>query len=76
LLSDLPPYRGTWTHGVDCLMHPVGHVPLLAHNLAIVLNDSGIRGPMIAAAKGVVAQFGLDRFLAQFTAEMPGRLSK
>ncbi len=71
LLSDLPPYRGTWTHGVDCLMHPIGHAPLLAHNVTIALSDSGIRASMISAAKHVVARFGLDRFLRQFTSEMP-----
>ena len=71
LLTDLPPYAGTWTHGVNCLMHPVGHTALLGHNLSAAIDDPRIHAPMIDAARGLVAAFTLDRFLQRFTAEMP-----
>jgi glycosyltransferase involved in cell wall biosynthesis len=71
VLTDLPPYVGIWKNGVNCLMHPVGHTALLRRNLAAVIDDPGIRGPMITESGNLVKQFSFDRFLQQFTTEMP-----
>lgn len=70
LLTDLPPYAGTWKHGVNCLMHPIGHTALLRWNLSAAINDTAIRAPIINEARQLVAKFSLDRFLQQFTGEM------
>jgi glycosyltransferase involved in cell wall biosynthesis len=71
LLSDLPPYAGTWRHGINCLMHPVGHSSLLRRNLLAALEDETIRKPMIESAKTLATQFSMGSFLQRFTAEMP-----
>jgi glycosyltransferase involved in cell wall biosynthesis len=71
LLSDLPPYVGTWRHGVNCLMHPVGHVALLTHNLQAALSNVHITSAITTTARGLATEFALDRFLRHFTLEMP-----
>ncbi len=66
--SDLAPYEGTWRHGHNCLLHPVGNTELLAHNLALLLTNAQVRRTLIAGARQTLGRFDFDRFAAQFTA--------
>lgn len=65
--SDLAPYEGTWRHGHDCLLHPVGDTDLLAANLALALDNARVRQSLVAGARQTLRRFEFDRFAAQFT---------
>ena len=71
LLSDLPPYAGTWKHGHNCLLSPVGDVGKLQGNLTTLLGDSATRHRVIAGGREVAEQFSMAAFLQRFDAEMP-----
>jgi glycosyltransferase involved in cell wall biosynthesis len=65
LLSDLPAHEGIWRHGVNCLMHPVGDVTLMAHSLRILASDRPLRERLGAQARRAAAPFRNDIFLAR-----------
>jgi len=65
LLSDLPAHEGVWRHGVNCLMHPVGDVSLMAHSLRILASDAALRARLGAQAKRVAQPYRNDMFLAR-----------
>ncbi len=65
LLSDLPAHEGVWRHGVNCLMHPVGDVDLLAHLLRVLATDAALRTRLGAAARRTAAEFRNDLFLTR-----------
>jgi glycosyltransferase involved in cell wall biosynthesis len=71
LLSDLPPYAGTWTHGENCLLSPVGDVEALQRNLTILLENSAMRNRVIAGGREVAEQYSMGAFFQRFDAEMP-----
>lgn len=72
ILSDLPPYAGTWRHGVNCLLQPVGDATLLRWNLMALLDDSSIAARVTQGARVLLDRFSMPAFLQRFTAEMPG----
>lgn len=67
LLSDLPAHEGIWRHGVNCLMHPVGDVTLMAHSLRILASDAELRKRLGAQASRVAAPYRNDIFLARLS---------
>lgn len=67
LLSDLPAHEGIWRHGVNCLMHPVGDVTLMAHSLRILASDAALRARLGAQARQVAAPYRNDMFLARLS---------
>lgn len=71
LLTDLPPYAGIWSHGRNCLLHPVGDVALLRWNIAAALDDSAIRARIASGARELLDRFSIASFVQRFTAEMP-----
>jgi glycosyltransferase involved in cell wall biosynthesis len=71
VLSDLPPYGGTWAHGVNCLLGPVGDASMLRWNLRALLEDETVRGQIIAGSRNLAKRFSIGTFLHRFTAEMP-----
>ena len=71
VLTDLPPYFGIWSHGRNCLLHPVGDTALLRWNLTALLDDAKIRARLIEGARGLLDRFTIGSFLQRFTAEMP-----
>ena len=70
-LSDLPPYKGIWKHGVNCLLFPVGDTALLRWNLNVLLDDGEIRNRIVDHARALVDHFSMESFVHRFTAEMP-----
>jgi glycosyltransferase involved in cell wall biosynthesis len=65
LLSDLPAHEGVWRHGVNCLMHPIYDVDLLAHLLRVLATDAALRARLGAAARRTAAGFRNDLFLTR-----------
>ncbi len=65
LLSDLPAHEGIWRHGVNCLMHPVHDVDLLAHLLRVLATDAALRARLGAQARRTAAGFRNDVFLTR-----------
>jgi glycosyltransferase involved in cell wall biosynthesis len=65
VLSDLPAHEGIWRHGLNCLMHPVYDVDLLAHMLRILAVDPPLRRRLGEAARRVAAGFRNDLFFAR-----------
>jgi glycosyltransferase involved in cell wall biosynthesis len=74
LLSDLPAHEGVWRHGVNCLMHPVGDVDLLAHLLRIAAGDTALRQRLGAAARRTAMGFRADVFLTRLDTVLAGML--
>lgn len=74
LLSDLPAHEGVWRHGVNCLMHPVGDVDLLAHSLRILATDAALRARLGAEARRTAARFRNDLFLTRLDMVLAGLL--
>lgn len=72
LLSDLPAHEGIWRHGVNCLMHPVRDVDLLAHSLRILAADAGLRARLGEAARQTAAAFRENLFLARLDMVLAG----
>ena len=70
-LTDLPAYAGTWEHGLNCLMNPVGDVALLRWNLRTLLDDAEIRSRLVEGARRLLDRFSIISFVQRFTAEMP-----
>jgi glycosyltransferase involved in cell wall biosynthesis len=70
-LSDLPPYSGIWKHGENCLLHPVRDSSLLQWNLRALLDDVAVRTKVVAGARDLLYQFGINRFFRRFDAELP-----
>ncbi len=71
VLSDLPTYAGTWKHGENCLLGPVGDISILRWNLKALLEDTAVRNRIIAGAKSLPERFSIASFCHRFTAEMP-----
>jgi glycosyltransferase involved in cell wall biosynthesis len=71
VLTDLPPYSGTWKHGENCLLGPVGDVSILRWNLTALLEDAGVRSRVIAGGRSLSERFSIASFCHRFTAEMP-----
>jgi glycosyltransferase involved in cell wall biosynthesis len=71
LLSELSPYRGTWKHGDNSLLSPVGDVAQLQRNLLAVLEDTSVRNHIIAGGRHLAAEYSMATFLQRFDAEMP-----
>ena len=67
LLSDLPAHEGIWRHGVNCLMHPIGDVALMAHSIRILASDAALRARLGAQARRVAAPYRNDIFLARLS---------
>jgi glycosyltransferase involved in cell wall biosynthesis len=67
LLSDLPAHEGIWRHGINCLMHPVGDITLMAHSLRILASDALLRERLGGEARRVAAPYRNDMFLARLS---------
>jgi glycosyltransferase involved in cell wall biosynthesis len=63
VLSDLVAHEGVWRHGLNCLMHPVHDVDLLAHMIRILATDQALRLRLGRAARRVASGFRNDLFL-------------
>jgi glycosyltransferase involved in cell wall biosynthesis len=72
LLSDLPAHEGIWRHGVNCLMHPIGDVDLLAHMLRVLATDAPLRARLGAAARRTAAGYRNDLFLTRLDMVLAG----
>jgi len=75
LLTDLPPYRGTWTHDDNSLLSPVGDVARLRENLRTLLTDSAVRERVVAGGRSLAEQHSIGAFFRRFDAEMPAATS-
>ena len=71
VLTDLPPYAGTWRHGENCLLHPVGDTALLRWNIQALLDDEAVRHNVVAGARALPQWFSIKAFHQRFDAEMP-----
>jgi len=71
LLSDLPPYAGTWMHENNCLLSPIGDVEKLRGNLTTLLENVAIRNRVIASGRKVAEQYSMEDFFQRFDAELP-----
>ena len=71
LLSDLPPYAGTWKHEENCLLSPVGDVEKLQRNLTTLLENVALRNRLIAGGRAVAEQYSMEAFFQRFDAELP-----
>jgi glycosyltransferase involved in cell wall biosynthesis len=71
LLSDLPPYGGTWKHGDNCLLSRVGDIAQLQRNLLAVLENTSVRNRVIAGGRDLAAEYSMATFFSRFDAEMP-----
>jgi len=71
LLSDLPPYAGTWKHEENCMLSPVGDVGQLQRNLTTLLENAEMRNRVIAGGLAVAEQYSMEAFFQRFDAEMP-----
>jgi glycosyltransferase involved in cell wall biosynthesis len=71
LLSDLPPYAGTWKHEENCLLSPVGDVATLQLNLTTLLENASMRNRVIAGGRRVVEDYSMEAFFLRFDAELP-----
>ena len=69
-LSDLPPYMGTWKHGINCLLSPVGDSALLGLNIATLLDHDVLRRRLVEQAGILVPEHAIDSFVQRFTAEV------
>jgi glycosyltransferase involved in cell wall biosynthesis len=70
-LTDLPPYAGTWTHGRNCLLNPIGDTALLRWNIQGLLDDPALCAPIVQRARALSDQFGIEAFHQSFDAVMP-----
>jgi glycosyltransferase involved in cell wall biosynthesis len=68
-LTDLPPYTGTWKHGVNCLLSPVGDPLLLGLNLSALLDSDAVRTRLVEQARMLVPKHNIASFVQRFTAE-------
>jgi glycosyltransferase involved in cell wall biosynthesis len=66
ILSDLPGYRGIFTHGRNCLMFPPGHIELLALTLRNFAASPNLRAGIGKAAQQTALQFTNAAFLTRF----------
>lgn len=74
VLSDLPAHEGVWRHGVNCLMHSVGDIDLLAHMLRILATDAKLRTRLGMAARRVALTYRNDVCLARLDMVLTGLL--
>lgn len=58
--SDLEVFRGFLSHERSALLHPVGDAAALAHDLARVARDPGLRARLRRGGSDVVSGFGWD----------------
>jgi glycosyltransferase involved in cell wall biosynthesis len=72
VLSDLPGHEGVWRHGQNCLMHPVGDVPLLAHMVRILATDAATRRRLGAGALQTARRFRTDAMMARLDLALTG----
>jgi glycosyltransferase involved in cell wall biosynthesis len=71
LLSDLPPYDGTWKHEENCLLNHIGDIEKLQDNLTTLLENLAMRNRVIAGGRTVVEQYSMREFFQRFDAELP-----
>jgi glycosyltransferase involved in cell wall biosynthesis len=69
-LSDLQPYSGTWKHGVNCLLSPVGDPEMLRLNLSALLEGDRVSTSLVEKASALVHKHNITSFLQRFTAEV------
>ena len=75
VISDLPVYRGIWTHGENCLIHPVGDVDCLAMHLATCLAGNAPR-PVLSRIEDFSRQTFFDGFGKLFSDFLPHTLKR
>jgi glycosyltransferase involved in cell wall biosynthesis len=71
VLTDLAPYAGTWRHGENCLLNPVGNTSLLRWNIRTLLEDDSVRHGIVTGAGELLKRFSIAAFHRRFDAEMP-----
>jgi glycosyltransferase involved in cell wall biosynthesis len=74
ILSDLPVYRGTFTHGRNALMVPVGDVALLSMTLEGLATRPQLATRLGVAAREAVRHNTESRFLREF-GDLLGRVA-
>jgi len=68
LLSDLPVFEEQgWRHGENCLMHPVGNVPMLADNIDFLLGNDDERQRLAKAGARMRRRYDFDVFAARMS---------
>jgi glycosyltransferase involved in cell wall biosynthesis len=67
VLSDLPPYRGIWTHEENCLLHKAGDIDGLTRNIARLIDDPRLSQELVANARALAQRHDIGTFLAEFT---------
>jgi glycosyltransferase involved in cell wall biosynthesis len=71
-LTALPPYRGIWEHGVNCLLSPVKDPAMLAWSLRALLDDASLAQRLGASGKAVAERHPIVTFLKRFDAVVDG----
>jgi glycosyltransferase involved in cell wall biosynthesis len=66
VLADIAAHEGTWRHGHNCLMYPVGDVPLLAILLDGLRRDPELRRRLGERANATARRFSIQGFLREF----------
>jgi glycosyltransferase involved in cell wall biosynthesis len=73
VISDLSVHRGIWTHGENCLVHPVGDVDCLAMHLTTCLAGNAPR-PVLPKNADFSQHTFFDRFEMLFDRFLPEKL--
>ncbi|HJU19648.1 MAG TPA: glycosyltransferase family 4 protein [Stellaceae bacterium] len=68
VLPDLAVYQGLWRHGRNCLVYPLGDVPLLAQAIALLASNPALRRALAAAAQETARPYTDRAFFARFDA--------
>lgn len=63
-ISNLPCYEGIWKHGINALIHPVGHADCLAWNLRALALDAGLSQRIAYAATCTARRYAMEKFYA------------
>ena len=66
VLSDLPCYRGVFSHGRNCLLYPAGSIDMLAQSIAMLLRSDRLRDALGRAAQQTARRYTNQAFFAEF----------
>lgn len=64
VLTDLPAYKGLWSHGRNTLLYPVGDITMLSWSLRLLLDEPAFRRKLGEAARATAAAYSDTRMLA------------
>lgn len=75
ILSDLGCYEGMWRHGRNCLMHPVGDVPLLSALIKLLIDAPDVRQRLGNEGAKLARYYTYQRFSALFAIALNDAIS-